>query len=247
MITSFLIGLLIGAGGSFHCLGMCGPLALSLPLNHARPVQASLSILLYNVGRVTTYTLAGVLFGAVGHTMALTGYQQFLSAGIGVLILAVLFFGNRIKTRPGFLNRFHNQVKIRLGKLLQKEKKTGGFFVIGLVNGLLPCGLVYLAIASAVATGSLLEGGVLMAGFGLGTIPLMFVLMVAGKYISAVFRQKIRQWVPYLVGFMACLLILRGLGLGIPYVSPAFAQSGKQEVQSCCSKDAGIQKPGHSH
>jgi len=246
MFANILIGLGIGLAGSFHCIGMCGPLALSLPLNSQSRAGRVLSITLYNLGRAGTYFLLGFFFGAVGNSLFLTGYQQAISIAIGVSILIVLLFGNRFSANIGIVNRFQNKIKLLLGRLLQQEKNVFSYFLIGLVNGLLPCGLVYLAIASAVATGSVFGGGLLMLAFGLGTIPLMFGLMVAGRYVSLAVRQKMRRLVPVFVGVMACLMILRGLGLGIPYVSPAFSQNEKNEVQSCCSK-TGSENHVHAH
>ncbi len=238
MFANIIIGLGIGLAGSFHCIGMCGPLALSLPLNNSSRLGRLLSIALYNLGRAITYFLMGLLFGAIGSSLFLTGYQQAISIAIGVIILIILLFGNKLSANIGFINRFHNKIKILLGKLLRQEKNVFSYLLIGMVNGLLPCGLVYLAIASAVATGSALGGGLLMLAFGFGTIPLMFGLMVAGRYVSLAVRQKMRRLVPLFVGVMACLMILRGLGLGIPFISPSFAQNEKKEVMSCCSKDS---------
>ena len=242
MFTNIIIGLGIGLAGSFHCIGMCGPLALSLPLNNESRAGRILSISLYNLGRAVTYFLMGLLFGAIGSSLFLTGYQQALTIIIGALILVVLLFGNRLSARVGILNKFHNRVKVLLGKLLRQEKNIFSYFVIGLINGLLPCGLVYFAIASAIATGSVLGGGVLMLAFGLGTIPLMFGMMVAGRYISVTVRQKMRKLVPVFVGVMACLMILRGLGLNIPMVSPGFSQNEKKEIKSCCSKEGSVHR-----
>ncbi len=188
MITHITVGLLIGLTGSFHCIGMCGPLALSLPLNHESRVARLASIFLYNIGRAFTYFILGFSFGAIGSSLFLTGYQQALSIGIGLIILIILLFGNRISTRVSILNSFHAQIKIILSALLRKEKNVLTYLLIGLANGLLPCGLVYLAIASAVATGTAWGGGVFMLSFGLGTIPLMFGMMVAGRYISLAVR-----------------------------------------------------------
>lgn len=246
MFANILIGLGIGLAGSFHCIGMCGPLALSLPLNNESRGGRILSISLYNLGRAVTYFLLGLIFGAIGNSLFLTGYQQAVSIAIGAVILMILIFGNKLSANIGFINRFHNKIKFLLARLLTQEKNVFSYFLIGIVNGLLPCGLVYLAIASAVATGSVLGGGLLMLSFGFGTIPLMFALMVAGRYVSLAVRQKMRRLVPVFVGVMACLMILRGLGLGIPYVSPSFAQNEKKEVQSCCSK-AGTEGHTHNH
>lgn len=244
MFTHIIIGLSIGLAGSFHCIGMCGPLALSLPLNHQSRFSRLASIALYNLGRAITYFLLGLLFGGIGNSLFLTGYQQAVSVFIGILILVMLIGGSRLSPRIGFVEKFHQKIKVLLGNLLMKEKNVFSYLLIGLVNGLLPCGLVYLAISSAVAAGSVLGGGLLMLAFGLGTIPLMFALMIAGRHVSIAVRQKMRRLVPVFVGVMACLMILRGMGLGIPYISPAFAQAGAKPVMSCCSKDS---IPGHIH
>jgi uncharacterized protein len=233
MLTNILIGFGIGLAGSFHCIGMCGPLALSLPLHTASRTKRFFLITLYNLGRAGTYFLLGVLFGLLGNTFFLVGYQQVLSITIGILILFILLFGNILASRVLLFSRFYSHIKQMLARLLNSEKTTFSYFVIGLVNGLLPCGLVYLAIASAVATGSPLGGGLLMLAFGLGTIPLMFALMVAGRYVSLAVRQNMRKLVPVFVGLMACLMILRGLNLGIPYISPAFSKNDKGNAVQC--------------
>lgn len=234
MQTLFLTGLTIGIIGSFHCIGMCGPLALSLPVGKSQNVFRQIaSIMAYNIGRVTTYFGLGLLFGAIGKSFALVGYQQALSIATGVILLVLLLFGNKMQAKIPVVNRFHNWVKKTLFTLLKKPQNIPVFFLTGVINGLLPCGLVYLAIASAVTTGTALHGGLVMAAFGLGTIPLMAVLMVAGTFISVTFRSKIRRLIPYFVGVVACVLILRGLNLGIPYVSPVMPGSNSVNVIHC--------------
>lgn len=238
LVSQFIIGLGIGIAGSFHCVGMCGPLALSLPLNTNSNLLRTILITLYNLGRTFTYFLLGLLFGSIGNTFSLVGYQQLISIVIGVVILLLLIFGKILEPNTKLFSGFYNYVKRILGKLLTSDKNMFSYFLIGMVNGLLPCGLVYLAIASAVATGSVLGGGVLMLGFGLGTVPMLFILMLAGRYISLAIRQKMRQLVPVFVGLMAFLMILRGLNLGIPYISPAFSKTDKKEVIGCCTTDS---------
>lgn len=234
MQAYFLTGLTIGIIGSFHCVGMCGPLALALPVNkegHAwKPVAA---IMAYNLGRVTTYFCLGILFGIIGKSFALVGYQQALSIVTGVLLLMVLLFGNKLRTNIPVIAAFHHWLKNRLFVLLRKPQRLPVFYLTGLVNGLLPCGLVYLAIASAITTGTAINGGVVMLGFGLGTIPLMVVLMVAGTFVSVALRSRIRRLVPYFAALVACVLILRGLNLGIPYISPVMPGSHAIEVVGC--------------
>jgi sulfite exporter TauE/SafE len=234
MQAFFLTGLTIGIIGSFHCIGMCGPLALSLPVSKAGNVfQQIAAIMAYNLGRVTTYFSLGSLFGAIGKSFVLVGYQQALSIATGLLLLGVLLFGKKLKMTIPVVAAFHKWIQGTLFRLLKKPQNAGVFFLTGLVNGLLPCGLVYLAIASAITTGTALNGGMVMAGFGLGTIPLMVVLMIAGTFISVTFRSKIRRLVPYFAGIVACVLILRGLNLGIPYISPVMPGSGEIQVVGC--------------
>ncbi len=234
MQAFFLTGLTIGIIGSFHCIGMCGPLALSLPVNKEEQAWKQVAaIMAYNLGRVATYFCLGILFGIIGKSFALVGYQQALSVATGLLLLIVLIFGHKLRTNIPVIAAFHRWIKNVLFVLLRKPQRIGIFFLTGVINGLLPCGLVYLAIASAIATGTAVNGGMVMLGFGLGTIPLMVVLMVAGTFISVAFRSRIRRMVPYFAGLVACVLILRGLNLGIPYVSPVMPGSTNIEVLGC--------------
>lgn len=238
MFAHILLGLGIGLAGSFHCIGMCGPLALSLPLNYSNRFKRIAAISLYNLGRSLTYFSLGLLFGVIGSSVSLIGYQQALSIVLGSLILFAVVFGSKLSLHLPLVARVNQRIKTILSRLLLSEKKLHSYLLIGLVNGLLPCGLVYLAIASAIATGTVLGGGFLMLAFGFGTVPLMFGLMVAGRHISLAVRQNMRRLVPVFVGIMAGLMILRGLNLGIPYISPAFGKNAKQEVVGCCSTDS---------
>jgi sulfite exporter TauE/SafE len=93
-------------------------------------------------------------------------------------------------------------------------------FLIGILNGFLPCGLVYVALAGAIASGDAISGAAVMILFGLGTIPAMFAASVFGKFINIGIRTKLRKAVPALAILLAAVFILRGLNLGIPYLSP---------------------------
>lgn len=231
---SLITGLSIGFLGSFHCLGMCGPIALSLPLHTQTGFRKYASIGLYNIGRAITYAALGFIFGLLGHQFRLWGLQQILSIAAGTLILLFLFSRFSITSRIGWLNRLNHWVQQSLSRVLQSPKHPGSFFTIGLLNGLLPCGLVYVAIAAAAVTASISSGTLLMFAFGLGTIPVMAGLMLFGHLISSSVRYTINRTVPYFVGIMALILILRGLNLGIPYLSPRL-ESGSQNVE-CCHK-----------
>jgi sulfite exporter TauE/SafE len=236
-VSFFIVAISLGFLGSFHCIGMCGPIALALPVHQYSFIKKIAGILLYNIGRIVTYTFLGFLFGLLGQSFFIGGLQQLLSIAIGVLLLLSVIL-SKIKVlektnglRP--IYSFINYVKIQLGKLFNK-KGLHFLFFIGLLNGLLPCGLVYLGIAGATATGHYLRGAEFMFYFGMGTIPIMYAVAFIGQFVSLTYRNAIRQTMPYMVSLMAGLLIIRGLNLGIPYLSPQFEKESHKV--SCCEK-----------
>lgn len=218
LLTALIFGLL----GSFHCVGMCGPIAFLLPVDRTNQVKKFGQIFLYHFGRILAYSILGLVFGLVGKSLNLFGFQQQLSIGIGVLMLLVVLipqktFNKYNFSRPVF--KIISKVKTALGKEL-KKKTPDTFLTIGFLNGFLPCGLVYMAIFGAIASGNALQGSLYMAVFGLGTIPLMTSAIYLGNFLNAQVRQRIRKAIPVFIVVIACLFIVRGLGLGIPYLSP---------------------------
>jgi len=229
IITAFLMGLL----GSFHCIGMCGPIALSLPLQNTQS-QKILGALNYNSGRIVTYSVFGLFFGIIGKTFVLFGYQQWLSILLGAAILVFMFLPSKFSSfkNKNFILDFFSKVRQSIALLFQ-QKNYKSLFFIGLLNGLLPCGLVYMAAAFAVAAGNILNSILFMAFFGLGTLPMMWTIAFFGNYISAGIRQKIRKAYPFVTAALACLLILRGMGLNIPYISPDLDAGHSAAKMSC--------------
>lgn len=227
-----ITGLSIGLLGSLHCLGMCGPIALSLPVHQMPPVQKYTNILLYNIGRATTYALMGAVLGLLGSSFQIFGLQQILSitGGILILITALVYY-----FRPGWLTsgKWGAKISSLLGQQLKKEKSYTTFFFIGMLNGALPCGLVYMALISAFATGAVWKGSLLMFFFGLGTLPLMSLLMISGKWVKASTKNLFKKIVPVWIVAMAFIMILRGMNLGIPYISPSF-NTDTNCVEKCC-------------
>ena len=234
ILAAFTIGLL----GSFHCVGMCGPLALSLPLNSDSFWSKFSGSLLYNAGRIVTYSVFGLVFGAIGKSVALFGYQQWLSVLLGVLMIFFIILPKRIAVfnKNNVVLHFMEKLRASLGQLFFK-KNYASLFSIGLLNGLLPCGLVYMAAAGAVATGDIVNSILFMFFFGLGTLPMMWSVAFFGNYVSLGIRQKIRKAYPYMMMLMACLLILRGMGLGIPYISPKVGVETKTAKRCCTIPD----------
>jgi uncharacterized protein len=223
----------MGILGSFHCVGMCGPLALSLPLNKDTLWAKFSGSLLYNAGRIITYAVFGAVFGVIGKSVAFFGFQQWLSVLLGVVIIVFIVLPKRIAftSKNNSVLNFFEKLRLGLENLFAKKSYTS-LFTIGLLNGLLPCGLVYMAAAGAVATGNIAESILFMAFFGLGTLPVMWGVTFFGNYVSITLRQKIRKAYPYMMTLMACLLILRGMGLGIPYISPK-VMAEKNAAISC--------------
>lgn len=238
MVQLFFVAFMIGIVGSFHCVGMCGPLALALPLGGNSFMAKFSGAFIYNAGRIVTYSVFGLIFGFIGQTAALFGFQQWLSIGTGAVILLFIIIPKKYKVQHVASNhttRFFSKIRLELGRLFT-QKNHSSLFVIGLLNGLLPCGLVYMAVAGAIAAGNIGSSVLFMAAFGLGTLPIMWSIAFFGNYVGISWRQKIRKVYPYMMAVMACLLILRGMGLGIPYVSPKM-NTEKVHVQGCCTKD----------
>lgn len=236
-LPTIIAGFTIGILGSFHCVGMCGPIALALPVGNAGKWKRLLFIANYNLGRIFSYAIIGALFGALGAQFFIGRYQQFLSITLGVLLLLGLFFSNFFSANNNvFFNRYIHFLKTQLSKLFKRDKHFSTFFLIGFLNGFLPCGFVYVAVAGAVATANLYKSILFMAAFGFGTFPIMFAVTVLGKYISIQARNKMRKLAPVFIGLMAVLLILRGLNLGIPYISPEMNKTA-HGTESCCHKE----------
>jgi len=224
--TAFLLGLV----GSLHCAGMCGPLALALPAAGRTAPGYLLGRVAYNVGRIMTYCLLGIIFGLAGWTFLLAGVQRWVSIALGVALLLGLFASRKLAlARP--VTSAVNHLKSGMSALLHRRSFTA-LAVLGLLNGLLPCGLVYVACAGAAATGGIAAGGSYMAAFGLGTVPMMLAISLSGKLVPVSLRLKLVKTIPVCVFLLAALLILRGMSLGIPYLSPDMSGSGA----SCCHK-----------
>lgn len=228
--TAFSIGLI----GSLHCIGMCGPIALALPLGNKSVLSKTTNGLIYNVGRIITYSLLGLFFGFFGERLAVASTQQLISIAIGSLFIMAVFipkkFINNINP-TGFIGKYIALVKVSLSKFIQNQSILGKLSV-GLFNGLLPCGLVYAAIGGSIATGSLIDGMWFMAAFGLGTLPMMFSVYFLSSSISLTLRNNIKKLVPVFLILLGSLFILRGLNLGIPYLSPKI-NVARPFVQDC--------------
>ena len=235
----FIQPLVIGLMGSFHCIGMCGPIALALPLKERSSATLLSSGLLYNFGRTVSYATLGMLFGTLGLGLHIWGIQQWVSIGMGTLMILgvawpVVFHGASLE---GGTSRLFGGVKKLLGRFFA-FRTYRSVLVIGFLNGFLPCGLVYIALAGALVSPDPITGALYMAWFGLGTIPALLAVSLAGNVVGARFRAGARKAGPFLVIVVGVLFVLRGMNLGIPYVSPKMEPQKQQTEQiqkpACC-------------
>ncbi|SHG68284.1 sulfite exporter TauE/SafE family protein [Flagellimonas flava] len=219
--------LALGFLGSLHCLGMCGPIAFMLPLDHDNIAKKTSQVFIYHFGRMLAYGSIGIVFGFLGKGLSLFGMQQKLSIAMGVLMIILVLipsktFNANIISKPVY--RWLGKLKSKLGAEL-KKKTPDTFLTIGFLNGFLPCGLVYMALIGALAVGNPWQGGLYMILFGMGTIPLMTATVFSRNLIGNAIKSRIRKLIPVFVILIGALFIIRGMGLGIPYVSPKQVQT----------------------
>jgi sulfite exporter TauE/SafE len=218
LYSAFILGLL----GSLHCVGMCGPIAFMLPVDRSNSFKKITQISMYHIGRLLAYAMIGLVFGLIGKSLYIFGMQQQLSIAIGVVMIVLVLLPYKWLSKFNLAQPLYKAVgyiKKSLGQALHK-KTADTFLTIGFLNGFLPCGLVYMAVFGAIAMSSYAEGSLYMILFGLGTIPLMTAAIYLGKFLNSTIKQRIQKAIPVFVVIIGALFILRGLGLGIPYISP---------------------------
>lgn len=221
-VALLISALTLGFASGFHCVGMCGPIALSMGLSRKQATNYYLQNLTYQFGRMTTYAFLGAILGIVGQSFKLAGFQSYLTIAVGVLliVMALFSFGTKdFAAKIPFFSKFLYRIKINLAALLQKADYKSRYFT-GILNGFLPCGMVYMALTASLAAGGIWQSAIFMAIFGLGTLPLMFAVVLVGNLMTTTFRSKVLKIVPLVMIILGGLFILRGLNLNIPYISP---------------------------
>lgn len=219
LYTALFFGLI----SSFHCIGMCGPIAMMLPVDHKNPSKKALQILTYHLGRLTAYGSLGLVFGILGRGFYLAGLQQTISITVGILMILVVVIPEKIFAKYNFSRPIYqliSKVKTALGSQF-KRKSADALFTIGFLNGLLPCGLVYAALFGAIAMQNVTLSVSYMLLYGLGTIPMMSAVVYVSNFLSFPIRNKLQKVIPIVSVIIGTLFILRGLGLDISYVSPS--------------------------
>jgi sulfite exporter TauE/SafE len=222
---AFALGML----GSLHCVAMCGPLMIALPAPAGGAMRLFTGRTLYQLGRVMTYGLLGVLAGLFGRSLFLIGLQRWLSILLGVAVLAGFLLSKRVALSAPVV-KLVTRLKQAMSRQFQ-QRNVRSHLLLGMLNGLLPCGLVYGALAGSVVTGTVGRSIGYMLFFGLGTLLPMLSLSLGGQAIPASWRWQLRKLIPFGVCALATLLILRGMALGIPYLSPNLAA----EAAGCCA------------
>lgn len=215
--------LFFGLISSLHCIGMCGPIAMMLPVDHKNPTKKALQILTYHLGRLTAYGFLGLAFGLLGKGLFIAGFQQNISIAVGVLMIIIVIVPEKVFAQYNFSKPIYkviSSIKSSLGNQF-KRKTFDALFSIGFLNGLLPCGLVYAALFGAIAMQNEVLGVAYMLLYGIGTIPLMSVVVYASGFMSVPLRSKLQRIIPIITIGIGILFILRGLSLGIPFISPA--------------------------
>ncbi|CAH0995485.1 hypothetical protein EMA8858_01608 [Emticicia aquatica] len=210
----------MGFIGSLHCVGMCGPIAMMLPADTSKRWKFILGRVLYNGGRVLTYGVLGLFVGFIGES---TGYfisQKSLSIILGALILFGVFlpksWQNKLSLNPQIF-RFTNFIKSSLSALFKKHSLVTQF-TFGLLNGFLPCGLVYAALSGAFLTERVIDGMFFMLFFGFGTLPMMLGISLGATWFRKTFALKLPKLIPITYSILAIWLIIRGFNAVYPHI-----------------------------
>lgn len=231
LYTAFAFGLI----SSMHCVGMCGPIAMMLPVDNHNQAKKVTQIMSYHLGRIFSYAAIGFIFGLLGRGFFMAGFQQKLSIAVGILIVATVLIPSTIFNKYNFSKPvfgFISKIKTALGSQF-RNKSYQSLFTIGLLNGFLPCGMVYVALFGALAMQSPVLGSFYMMLFGVGTIPLMSLVVILHTTFSISVRNKIQKMIPKATVIIGLLFIARGLGLGIDYVSPSDINLYVQQTPTC--------------
>ena len=233
LLTSFLLGIV----SNLHCFGMCGPIAFALPLNRTSKSSLIIGILKYHLGRILVYSFLGYLVGFIGLGIKMIGILQTVSILSGIFVILYAWRNTHLfqNLLPELKASFNFVPSNTIGKLMRSNSKIK-LFGLGMLNGLLPCGMVFTALIASILTGNPYNSGISMFSFGLGTLPGMIVMNYFTSRLNLSYKSKINRYLPYIVTVIGILMILRGLNLNIPYISPraTILESKKEMKFECC-------------
>ena len=222
MFALFISAFILGIVSSLHCIGMCGPIVMAIPINRSSKIESFIGIVEYNFGRILTYSLLGFIVGFIGLGIQLIGFLQGLSIISGIFIILYAWRKKLSIIAPIFNSSSNFLFKFSSKKMgiLFKSNSPFRLFLLGVLNGLLPCGMVYSALMTSIIADSPLNAGLVLFFFGLGTLPTLAIFSFYSHQITPIFRSKINKFLPFIVTIIGLLILLRGLNLDIPYLSP---------------------------
>ncbi len=226
----------LGFLGSFHCIGMCGPIALALPQHSNSKNTNVFKHLLYNIGRVITYSILGFTFGYIGKSLFIGSMQQNISIALGSIMVIIVLFPKVLPTKLRSYSLFQFTFFRKIFARTMQMQSYAAYIFLGILNGLLPCGFVYMALSAALIYMDPLSSALFMCMFGIGTIPAMLSMSLMSGLFSIKRRNVIKKSIPYITIFIGLLLIIRGLNLGIPYLSPKMSKAESATKVECCEK-----------
>lgn len=216
-------------------MGMCGPIAIMLPVDRTNEAKKVTQIMTYHLGRIISYSILGLFFGLLGRGLFLAGFQQKMSILVGILMITAFVVPEKVFAQYNFSKpvfKVISLVKVKLGAQF-KKKTYGSLFTIGLLNGFLPCGLVYVALFGAIAMQQVHLSVFYMALYGIGTIPLMSLVVYVSNVMTLPVRNTIQKLIPMVIIGVGVLFVLRGMGLDIPFVSPSNVSLFVQNTPHC--------------
>lgn len=246
---NLLAGFLLGLAGSLHCLGMCGPLMALMPFRkHASAVGMAGDRLLYHAARVVVYALLGLVMGLGVSALHVNQFERAIALFGGTAMIAFATMQLILHRSPvphRFTSRFAQAISKRIQKLLQGRRGAHTLVLLGSLNALLPCGLLYAALAGSLGASAsdqgVVQASAFMAAFGIGTLPMMLAVSIGIRFLTPSASLRLRSWAPALAMFAGAIIILRGLALGIPYLSPLQIQASSAmhsqipPAAACCA------------
>ncbi len=228
---SYTMALLMGFTGSLHCAGMCGPIIWIMPFQAFSGYKKIVALAVYHMGRISVYAALAIILHSF-RSMFDPKVQQYISIILGGFLLVIGLFSFVPNHIIKLQLPWAAYLKKKLGQLIGKPG-FGTLAIAGILNGLLPCGLVYMALSASLTATTALQAAAMMYVFGLGTLPMLVSITLLKTKLTLLRTNHIRKLVPVIVFSFGCLFILRGMNLGIPYLSPKVVVE-QHEIKSCC-------------
>lgn len=236
-MSSFTLSmaLLMGLTGSLHCAGMCGPIIFVMPFGMMSGFKKWLGIGLYHFARISVYAGMALVLHSF-KSMFQPQWQQYISIALGVILLTIGLISFVPNSKISINLPWAGFVKKQLGHFIGNPTLFS-LTMAGLLNGLLPCGLEYMALSSTISAPTAAQSVLLMYTFGIGTVPMMVAITILKNKASFLRMQHVKKLVPVMMFVFGGLFVVRGMNLGIPYLSPKVAIEHNEIKASCCHKN----------